>query len=422
MAHDLSGNPPPLVRAVSPVPKFLMLGGVAGACALGVAAGMWARPVDAERPGFVAMRPEPAPPAPTRQLQIIVDDGPAPIGDPLEVLSQDLLRQAEPRFVLPTPAPAAQPPTGLMRVTATAPVEANALPAPAPAPVAIAKPVVTKAAPAPVVALVPRKVAKTEPAKAASHIKAAKVEKPKAKVVLARAKIETSPKPGNRAEVAKAKMKAKVQVAKSEPKPKLAEKTAKVSRLAKLETEKAAKRVKAAEAKGAKALAQKARAAETRLADARAEKSRRAEAAKVAKAAEQRRLVAAGKAASARRAQIKLAKAQEERTRAAGLLAAKAKAAKAQSAAGLRMASAPRCASADPLVCGASTTADRRMTAAYRQAEAAGVPAGELRRQHERWLSARAAAAREAPWAVPDVYQERIAELRDQARYAQGGY
>lgn len=421
MAQDLSGNPPPLVRAVSPVPKFLMLGGVAGACALGVAAGMWARPVDAERPGFVAMRPEPAAPAPTRQLQIIVDDGPAPIGDPLEVLSQDLLRQAEPRFVMPTPAPAAQPPTGLMRVTATAPVEANALPAPAPAPVAIAKPVVAKALPAPVVAL-PRKVAKTQPAKAASPVKAAKVGKPKAKVVMARAKIETSPKSGDRAEVAKPRAKAKVQVAKVERKPKLAEKTAKVSRLAKLETEKAAKRVKAAETKGAKALTQKARAAETRLADARAEKSRRAEAAKLARAGEQRRLAAAEKAASARRAQIKLAKAQEERTRAAGLLAAKAKAAKAQRAAGLRVASAPRCASGDPLVCGASTTADRRMTTAYRQAEAAGVPAGELRRQHERWLSARAAAAREAPWAVPDVYQERIAELRDQARYAQGGY
>ncbi len=42
--------------------------------------------------------------------------------------------------------------------------------------------------------------------------------------------------------------------------------------------------------------------------------------------------------------------------------------------------------------------------------------------QQQRWLAARTAAAREAPWAVQDVYQARIAELEDQTRGAAGGY
>jgi uncharacterized protein len=56
---------------------------------------------------------------------------------------------------------------------------------------------------------------------------------------------------------------------------------------------------------------------------------------------------------------------------------------------------------------------DRQLQAAYREAMAAGVPATALRRQQVRWLAAREAAAREAPWAVEDVYVARIAELRD---------
>jgi uncharacterized protein len=80
-----------------------------------------------------------------------------------------------------------------------------------------------------------------------------------------------------------------------------------------------------------------------------------------------------------------------------------------------------RCVSADPgaaLVCADPSlgAADRQMSRAYKDAEAAGVPAWQLRQQHERWLAARSAAARDAPWAVQDVYSARIAELRDQAR------
>jgi hypothetical protein len=61
---------------------------------------------------------------------------------------------------------------------------------------------------------------------------------------------------------------------------------------------------------------------------------------------------------------------------------------------------------------------DRQMQQAYRNAEAAGVPASTLRQQQVRWQQARAAAAREAPWAVEDVYVARISELNDQTRDA----
>jgi uncharacterized protein YecT (DUF1311 family) len=70
---------------------------------------------------------------------------------------------------------------------------------------------------------------------------------------------------------------------------------------------------------------------------------------------------------------------------------------------------------AEAMVCADSrlSARDRQLQAAYREAMAAGVPATALRRQQVRWLAAREAAAREAPWAVEDVYVARIAELRD---------
>jgi hypothetical protein len=62
---------------------------------------------------------------------------------------------------------------------------------------------------------------------------------------------------------------------------------------------------------------------------------------------------------------------------------------------------------------------DRQMYLAYSNARAAGVPDWQLRRQQQRWEQARAAAAREAPWAVHDVYLARIAELHDLTRDAE---
>jgi uncharacterized protein YecT (DUF1311 family) len=86
-----------------------------------------------------------------------------------------------------------------------------------------------------------------------------------------------------------------------------------------------------------------------------------------------------------------------------------------------------RCVSSDPgeaIVCAdpGLAAADRQLSRAYREAEAAGVPAWQLKQQQQRWIAARAAAAREAPWAVHDVYLARIAELNDMTRDARQDY
>jgi uncharacterized protein YjbI with pentapeptide repeats len=68
------------------------------------------------------------------------------------------------------------------------------------------------------------------------------------------------------------------------------------------------------------------------------------------------------------------------------------------------------------------SAAERQLARAYQGARAAGVPDAELQVGQQRWLAARSAAAREAPWALHDVYMARIAELNGQAKEAQGGY
>jgi uncharacterized protein len=80
---------------------------------------------------------------------------------------------------------------------------------------------------------------------------------------------------------------------------------------------------------------------------------------------------------------------------------------------GLMMVSAPR---EEPLV----GVADRQVARAYQGARAAGVSDAQLERQQERWLAARSAAAREAPWALRDIYLAHIAELNGMARDAHG--
>ena len=92
-------------------------------------------------------------------------------------------------------------------------------------------------------------------------------------------------------------------------------------------------------------------------------------------------------------------------------------------ASGLMRVSATHCASRDPgeaLVCTDPSlgAADRQLSRAYQGARAAGVPDAQLQRQQQRWLAARSAAAREAPWVVHDVYLARIAELNSQAHDA----
>lgn len=123
---------------------------------------------------------------------------------------------------------------------------------------------------------------------------------------------------------------------------------------------------------------------------------------------------------------LKLAKAEAKASRAKAAKPEKAVASRKPVPRGegpMRVARATPCASSDPgeaLVCANSRLGarDRQLQAAYRNAEAAGVSSASLRRQQARWLQARAAAAREAPWAVEDVYEARISELNDLSRSA----
>ncbi len=318
MTHE----PPSLAPLVEPPDRRpggrgrIVLAGVFCACAAGVGLGLWARPAPEPR---VAAKAAPAPPAPI--LQIVVDDTPAPIGAPMEVLPADV---GPPKpFSAPGLEPAAprRPAYGLVRVDA--PVAAE----PAPKPVA------------------PPKVEKP------------KVEKPK---------------------LAKPKA-VKVQA----PKPK-------------------AERPKLVKVKAVKSAAPKPKAVKATPA-----KPKVAKVARVEKAGTPPRRLAPPPPAlkpPPRKSPPKAAPAP-------------------RGEGPMRVARATPCASADPgeaMVC-----ADRRLGArerqlqrAWRDAEAAGVPASALNRQHARWLQARAAAAREAPWAVEDVYVARISELNDLTRDA----
>src|SRR5689334_3632805 len=82
MALDNDESPPSPRRSN----RFLLIAGVAGACALGAGAGLWARPADVERDPTLALARPPEPPKRTGRLQIVLDDSPAPIGKPIEVL------------------------------------------------------------------------------------------------------------------------------------------------------------------------------------------------------------------------------------------------------------------------------------------------------------------------------------------------
>ncbi|MDB5452419.1 MAG: hypothetical protein JWO33_997, partial [Caulobacteraceae bacterium] len=303
-----------------------MLTGVAGACVLGVAAGLWARPMDTERRGVMIARPAAAPPQ--RQLQIVVDDTPAPIGDPMEVLSQEASRP-QPNFALPPPLPVIQPSAGLMKVTATAPLQVSEPPEseapPAPRRIEPVPRVVLKAAaPKPAKAVLarprikagtsekkavptlakPAKVARSEPVKIAKVKPRAEAKaRPKtAKLVLAKA--ETKARPEARLQTARK------QAATAEANRKLVQAMAEK----RAEAAKAAKLAKASQAKVAKV----AQAREAWLAKlAAAEKARAAENLRVARAAGERR-----------QAQVKLAAVKR----------AKAQAASKAKAAGLRVA------------------------------------------------------------------------------------
>lgn len=371
---DLTGEgeaPAAEPRAGSRAGRALLFGGVAGACALGAGLGLWARPSDLEHPAAAKTVQTAVLTAQPRRIPIVVDDTPAPVGKPMDVLAASPprpavappRRQPEPQPELMAPA---RPPNGLVRVAAAVV-----------GPIVSARPHTLLPPVAP-----PAAEPVAPPAKAAS--------KPQAKPAAARA--------------AAAKL---IQ--------------AQIDRTRADEAKKA-RALKLAQAREAKA--EHAREVAEEAAEARAE----AKAERLAKLKARRE-----KAAHAR--EVELAKAAPPPPKPHGLKALIAKLAphharpepEAPPPAKLAKAAprTSRCASPDPgeaLACGdpSLSAADRRLARAYRDAEAAGVPAATLASQQTRWKAARAAAAREAPWAVREVYQARIAELQDLARDAQG--
>ncbi|OHB29482.1 MAG: hypothetical protein A2790_06045 [Phenylobacterium sp. RIFCSPHIGHO2_01_FULL_69_31] len=376
----------------------VMAAGVVGALTLGGGLGLWARP--APPPQTLAAAPAIAPEdAPRPALQIIVEDVPAPIGPLLEVLPGD----AAPQLAAPR-----RPSAGLMKVDTMVAAEPLLVPA---------------------VKVEPKPEPKVE---TVGPPKAPKVEKPRVeKPRIEHAEAEAKPKATAR----------KIAEAKAERTEK-ADRKAKAARLAKLDKAKAEK-VRAEKLKVEKARAEAARAEKRAM----AQKAEKAKAAKLAKAEKATKLAKAEAAARAKKAEAartkvlakakakpktQLAQAKSPKKPAVEKASTRAKpAAKAppprkpvvRGEGPMRVARNDACASADPgeaAVCAdrSLSARDRQLQRAYRNAEAAGVPASALRRQQDRWLQARAAAAREAPWAVEDVYVARISELNDLTRDA----
>lgn len=412
MLDNFEELPPDLPAPKPPGHGRLVAAGVVGAVALGVGMGLWARPAPPEPPHPRTMAPEDAPrPA----LQIIVDDSPAPFGPLLEVLPGEA---APDRGVAPPPyapdmvAPR-RPAAGLMKVDA----------------VVAAEPLLV-----PTVKVEPRPKAEPRPRPEPRIEKAP--EKPKVQ------KAKAEPKPMPRPEKLKVAVAGPAKAEKAQIEKAKVEK-AKVtgeSRLAKAEKARAERLAKAEKVERAKA--EKARAAKLAQAEAKAQKAAKAK-------AETKRLASLVKAVKATPKKLK-AEVVKPKTQLAKARSAKAPkvekastrpvvarpAAKKPPAAKpaprrpapvgegpMRVARNEGCASSDPgaaVVCADRRLGarDRQLQQAYRNAEAAGVPSSSLQRQQARWLQARAAAAREAPWAVEDVYEARISELNDLTRDA----
>lgn len=370
-----------------------MAAGAVSALALGVGMGLWARPAPPETPRPATIAPEDARrPA----LQIVVDDNPAPLGPLLEVLPGEArdVRDAQPPSEIVAPHRAA---AGLMKVDAV---------------VAADPPLLVQAV-------------KVEPKPRPK----APIEAAPAKTKTQQAKADAKPKGTDRAKVDKARLeKAKLEKAKLE-KIKLAKSKAEKAQLAKAETAKAEKLAKARKAEAVK-LAE-ADAKREKLARAKAETRRLAALVRAAprtlKAEVSKKTTQLAQAKADRKAAANKPKVEKASTRPAAVKApARKPPARKVAPIGqgpMRVARNDACASSDPgqaVVCADRRLGarDRQLQQAYRNAEAAGVPASSLQRQQARWLQARAAAAREAPWAVEDVYEARISELNDLTRDA----
>jgi hypothetical protein len=528
-------------RRRGPGARAILFAGVAGACALGVGLGLWARPGANERRIVANVAPVAAPPAdPDRRLRIVVDDKPAPGGEPIEVLPHvsrpmfAAFRSATPDVALSaTPDLTHAPPAATPKLEAprlgVPKLEIPKLQAPRLPALPNLQPLMIAAMAAPghwlekIKAAEPHRtelaeaapVPESAPAKAAHHRRPADADSAHAAIRLAAQKAQAQAEEDTAAKAAvreaalekAAQRKAATEKAQTHrvELAKAAEAKAAAARLqqaklqqAKLQQAKAAKiqQAKLDRAKAAQAKLQQVRLAQIQAkADAQAKaadraqqlrlaKAQKAEAVRLAQAEAKGRAEAQAQARAEAHAMV-LAEAKEEarkRERLEALVHAVQKALphaqtqtvqtakldrKAQKAArrhdavveqaalktrkppphavqptnrnhpalvapappsGLMKVSAPRCASHDPgeaLVCADPNlgAADRQLARAYQGARAAGVPDAQLRQDQQRWLAARSAAAREAPWAVHDVYLARIAELNSQAREAHGdGY
>ncbi len=344
----------------------LVVAGVAFACVAGASLGLWARPAaQGRREGPQTPRAQMVAAAAVRpRLEIIIAEAPAPIGAPLEVMPAHAQLAAAPaRSPEPGPTPSWRAPALIKVDTPAAPpiepvrVAARPEPKPAKAEVQVAK-------------------AKSKPAEVETRL--AKADPPKAKPKASKTELAKAEK--TKAEKAEAE---KIQLAKAEKR-----------KARKLELAKAEKR--------------RAREAEAKMELAKAE--REAEKAEAAK--KSTRLASVVKAVKAVPKKLKPKTVELAEAKPVKSAAAKPK------ARDMTRAADRTCASSDPgeaLVCANPRLAqrDRQLQRAFRDAESAGVPASALRRQQDRWI-----AAREAPWAVEDVYEARIAELNDLARDA----
>lgn len=375
-------------------PGRLVLAGVVGAMALGVGLGLWARPASPMGPQ-TAFRPEDAV---RPELQIVVDDRPAPIGPLLEVLSDDMAATGDTTPLPPRPAPEPAAPrraaAGLMKVDTVVDPEPLLVPA-----AKVEKPK-AKVPPRPK-KLEAQKTRVEKPTVQTPKVRKARIETPK----LQKAKIEARPKPQPKVKVAEAKSKTVGKPGKPQ-----------AAKLARTEKVKAAKLAKAEVKKAPQAkphrLAAVVTAVKTTPRPLKAEVSRKKP----------------GQLAAVKKPAPKLVrKPNVEKASLKPAPVAKKPAPRRlvipRGEGPMRVARGEVCASADPgeaVVCADRRLGarDRQLQRAYRNAEAAGVPASSLQRQQARWLQARAAAAREAPWAVEDVYEARISELNDLTRDA----
>jgi len=464
--------------------RAIVFAGVAGACALGVGAGLWARPAPHERQAAAAALPDAVAPAPPtrRMLEIVVNDRPLPPptpAAPIAVLPESARAAAPPPPISPLfvepPAPK-RPPEGLIRTEAVVPA------APDPAPPVADHDVIMPAI-AGALAATRHAIARVEAS--AEHHAAAP-----APVRLAKA--DPPPKPARHAELTKAHAAAADKTAQKAAAQKAAKARAEKVELARAQAAEArAEKVRLAQVQRAKAQAAQAQASQLRAEKAAAHKVELARAAKAAKTAKSQkvllaeaeargraeareearqealadakkraRLIALARAVAramphaarpepapvqvaqashrhaakaAREAKVERASLKSHRREAAHPAPSHAARARPeleapQPAQGLmKVSTTPHCARSDPgeaLVCADPSlgAADRQLSRAYQGARAAGVPDAQLRSQQQRWLAARSAAAREAPWAVRDVYMARIAELNGQAKEARDGY